>query len=127
MPSFIVKPVSTEDFYVVWSTVVDAPTGYGSRRELTALLAGIEGSPDRFDRADEFGTSMNDPAIASDRQWFGWHDKAFVLHEWPIPDARYAEGIYEVPRENVRALCERYEDGGDPTELLTFTPYEDAS
>src|SRR5436305_5552705 len=101
MPSFIVKPVAGEDFYVVWSTVVDAPTAFGSRQELEPLLRGDEGAPERFDRADQYGTSMRG------RQRFGWHDQEFMLREWPIPNARYDEGIYQVPRKNVRALCER--------------------
>lgn len=126
MPSFIVKPVADEDFYVTWSTIVDAPTGYGSRAELAESLGPQEGAPERFERADEFGTSMMDPALAGDRQWFGWHDKAFMLREWPIPNARHDKGIYEVPRENLRALCERYESEADPTELLIFSPHEDA-
>ena len=118
MPSFIVKPVAGEDFYVVWSTVVDAPTAFGSRQELEPLLRGDEGAPERFDRADQYGTSMRG------RQRFGWHDQEFMLREWPIPNARYDEGIYQVPRKNVRALCERYPDD-DPTDLLVFTPHGD--
>lgn len=124
MPSFIVKPVASDDFYVVWSTVVDAPTGCGSRKELARQLGPTVGSSERFERADEFGTSMQDPQIPRNRQWFGWHDKAFMLREWPIPNARHGEGIYDVPRENVRALCELPDDA-DPTSLLIFTPHED--
>lgn len=124
MPNFIVKPVTAEDFYVAWSTIVDAPTAFGSREELAGLLRGDESKPERFDRADEYGTSMQDPELPRDHQWFGWHDEAFMLREWPIPNARYDEGTYEVPRENVRALCERYPDG-DPTDLLIFHPFED--
>jgi len=123
MPSYIVKPLADEDFYVVWSTVLDAPTTFGSRAELAAGLGHQEDTSERLDRADEYGTSMNDPEIPRDRQWFGWHDKAFMLREWPIPNARHDEGIYEIPRENVRALCEQ-DDGADPTPLLTFTPDE---
>lgn len=128
MPSFIVKPNRDEDFYVLWSTVVDAPTAYGTRDELASLLRDeaaarfAQETAERFERADEFGTSMNDPQLSRDRQWFGWHDKAFALREWPIPDARHDENFYEVPRENVRALCELPE-GADPTNLLIITPY----
>lgn len=123
MPGFIVKPIADEDFYVRWSTIVDAPTAFGSREELAAELGPEHGSPDRFERADEFGTSMCDPEIARDRQWFGWHKMEFMLREWPIPNAR-SEGTYGVPRENVRALCEQDEDD-DPTDLLIFHPHED--
>lgn len=125
MPSFIVKPRAGEDFYVVWSTVVDAPTMFGTRDELISdYPSRSEFASERFDRADEYGTSMCDPDLPRDRQWFGWHDEAFRLENWPIPNARHGEGIYEVRRENVRALCERYPDG-DPTDLLIFTPLED--
>jgi hypothetical protein len=124
MPSFIVKPIADDDFYVEWSTVVDAPTAFGTRVGLAKLLPGDSGSSERFRRADQYGTSMMDPALPRDRQWFGWHDRAFLLMEWEIPNRR-SDGAYEVARENVRALCERYEAGGDPTDLLTFTPHED--
>lgn len=123
MPSFIVKPVADEDFYVVWSTIVDAPTAFGTLGELAAELGPKKGAPERFLRADEFGTSMQDPQIPRDRQWFGWHDKAFQLMEWPWPGRRH-DGIYQVPRENVRALCEQNEDE-DPSPLLIFTQFDD--
>ena len=122
MPSFIVKPIATDDFYVVWSTVVDAPTGWGSKSELMQQLGSDEGAPERFQRADERGTSMKDPTLPLDRQWFGWHEDAFMLREWAIPNARHGEGIYSIPRANLRALCE---GAGDPTSLLIFTPHED--
>lgn len=122
MPSFIVKPKADEDFYVVWSTVVDAPTAWGDRSELERDLGSVESSPERFDRADATGTSMNDPEIRNGRQWFGWHDKEFMLMEWDIPNRQ--KGVYQVPRENVRALCEAYDTDIDITPLLTFEPWE---
>lgn len=120
MPGFIVKPVAEEDFYVRWSTVVDAPTDYGTRQELEDSLGEKEGAPERFTRADELGSSMCDPALPRDQQWFGWHERSFILMEWEIPDRRH-DGHYEIPRENIRALCEQPEDT-DPTRLLIFIP-----
>ena len=113
MPTFIVKPKRDEDFYVLWSTVVDAPTGYGMRAE---LIGPFGGPAERFDRADEYGTSMQDPDLPRDRQWFGWHDESFLLMNCG-PDAP-ANGVWRVPRANVRDLCERLGRDADVTDLL---------
>ena len=121
MPAFIVKPQSHEDFYVEWSTVVDAPLRWGSRQECAE--AGVP--EERLARADAKGTSMRDPVLPPDRQWFGWHDHDFIVMELDIPDR--APGSYSVPRGNVRALCERIERDEDPTDLLTFEPWDDES
>ena len=58
MPTYIIKPSRDEDFYVWWSTVVDAPIGWGPR---DYVPLDNEGSPERFARADERGTSANWP------------------------------------------------------------------
>jgi hypothetical protein len=38
MPSFPIKPRPDKDFYVLWSTVVDDVVGYGTRKEVEALI-----------------------------------------------------------------------------------------
>ena len=63
MRSFIVKPAADDDLYVVWSTIVGAPTACGSREELAKQLGPDEGAPERFNRADEYGTSMRNPTL----------------------------------------------------------------
>lgn len=38
LPSFPIKPRGDEDFYVLWSTVVDAAVGYGTRAEVAEMM-----------------------------------------------------------------------------------------
>lgn len=121
MPSFIVKPKPDEDWYCVWSTIVDCP-GHGGTREEILRNVYAKATPERLDRADEYGTSMCDPELPRDRQWFGWHDEAFFIRE-VVPWSE--DGIYEVPRVNIRALCERLSKSEDVTDLLTFHPHEE--
>lgn len=51
---------------------------------------------------------------------------------WPTDEeyeTHHGDGIYSLPRENVRALCDLWEregDDGDPTDLLIFKSYEDS-
>lgn len=120
MPTFIVKPKADEDFYVAWSTIVDAPTTYGTREEISRDPH-ARASAERLARADEYGTSMMCPALPRDEQWFGWHDDSFLVGEVSIPNRREG-GAYYVSRCNIRALCEREAAGEDPTDLLTFEP-----
>jgi hypothetical protein len=81
MPSFIVKPERGIDFYVLWSTVVDAPIAWGSRQELSEAGDGFRGDKtyahDRFERADHNGTSMQDGS------WFGWDDETIIVMNMP--------------------------------------------
>lgn len=76
MPTYIIKPSRDEDFYVWWSTVVDAPIGWGPR---DYVPLGSEGRPERFARADERGTSANWPDWPVEEMPFGWNDS-----EWSI-------------------------------------------
>jgi hypothetical protein len=68
MPSYIVKPSRDEDFYVVWSTVVDHHTFAGTRAEVKEELEyRFEHAEDeRFERADSTGTSAC---------WEDWEDE----------------------------------------------------
>jgi hypothetical protein len=127
MPTFIVKPDRDEDFYVAWSTVVDSPTAFGSRANITRI-GHAHATPERLARADEYGTSMCDPDLPRDRQWFGWRDDEFIVMEVEIADRRQG-GAYFVPRANVRALCVRMgeDELADVSDLLVFHPDEDDS
>jgi hypothetical protein len=90
MPSYIIKPDRAEDFYVVWSTIVEAPLAFGPREYLQEL--GEEGSlrdmhyPDRWARADKAGTSER-----SGRNG-GWDDAGFIYQQqgW-LPRAKLKE------------------------------------
>lgn len=108
MPSFVVKPNRDEDFYVYWSTVVDAPTAFGSRAE---MLQHHEITPDRMRRADLNGTS------AHDVRDYGWDDRAFLVCNIDFAERRN-DHSYSVPRKKVRELCERLHAGKDVGDLL---------
>lgn len=124
MPSFLVKATPDADWYCLWSTVVDAPTYWGTRAELirehcdpAAVVA------ERFDRADKNGTSAMIPGTSDDEQWFGWNDSPFILSE-AGPEYRDG-GCWMLPRANLRAFCEALTATEDTTSLCVWEPYED--
>ena len=126
MPSYIVKASPDEDFYVVWSTVVDAPTGWGTRAALEHWRPGPDTAPERFDRADDNGTSAAWTDWPKEDQPYAWGDSdGFGLGEvGPERDG----GSYTLPRANLRAFCERLETderGAETADLLTFEPWDD--
>ena len=122
MPSFVVKVAPDADAYVVWSTIVAAPTAWGTRDEIAAYL--LDDSPlkaeyahpsitERFDRADATGTSAYDPRN------YGWDDDGFIFAQrgW-LPRARLAEFLasFDPDAETFdETLLEPFEDevGGD--------------
>jgi hypothetical protein len=84
MPSYIVKADPNEDFYVEWSTVVDAPIRWGTAAEVTARR-------DRIARADATGTSSFDG-------FYNWEQASFLV-------ANLGDGdFYRLPRRNLRAF-----------------------
>lgn len=94
---FIVKPERDADFYVIWSNIVEAPLGTGSRADLKA-----EGFPeDRIERADITGTSMMRDLMSS---YWGvldgeWEDSCFIAEQ---------RGV--LPRSRLREFAEAYMD-----------------
>lgn len=92
MPSYIVKPDRVRDFYVLWSTIVDAPTAFGTRAELTAEADLGPQAAERFARADEFGSSCR---VGETAPWYGWDYKAIIYNQ---------QGILR--RHRLRAVCE---------------------
>lgn len=76
MPSYVVKPVKDEDFYVLWSSVVDAPVAFGPRSFMLDHLTRQPGNrhdpATRLDRADDTGTSVVDAEV------YGWDDDIFI-------------------------------------------------
>jgi hypothetical protein len=122
MPSFIVKAKPDEDFYVYWSTIVDCPVAWGTRAELSGHLSPDEAKDERWERADKNGTSAKLPDVPDSEQWFGWNDLEFGIRECiPYRDG----GWYDLPRHNLRELCERLDAEQDAIDLLVFTPDED--
>lgn len=102
MPRYIVKTNKDEDFYVVWSEIVDSPLYWGTRDQLVAQYDLAD--PERFERADKAGTSSFNPAFG------GWDDSGFIY-----------EQIGWLPRHNLKALCLWLEDHGEdinPDHLL---------
>ena len=114
MPTFIVKADPDDDFYVHWSTVVDAPTKWGPRDSSEPA--------ERWERADQNGTSAAWPELPDDEQPFGWNDDEFMVMEIEP----YAPGghYWTLPRKNLRAFCERIEQGVDPSDLMIANPFE---
>lgn len=100
MPSFLLKPDAAIDFYVYWSTIVDAPTRWGQRSEMEAEDIERELTSDRFDRADEFGTS------AHNHRHYGWGDKWIFEQKGIVSHAVLAD------------LCGRIEAGQPADDLL---------
>jgi hypothetical protein len=56
MSRYIIKPVRDRDFYINWSSITGRTVGYGTRAELEAEDSEVF-SAERFERADEKGTS----------------------------------------------------------------------
>src|SRR5262245_22785603 len=91
MGDFLVKASRTEELYLVWSTVVDAPTWifdgrnhvlkhlrdeYKRRKACPDCGRGILEEPEaKLRRVDETGTSGRDV------RWYGWDDTAFIVME----------------------------------------------
>lgn len=118
MPSFIIKPKRDEDFYVEWSTVVDAPTFWGDReamsnRFISRPQAGDDGK--RMERADAKGSSC-----AGDiADWYTFDDRTFIWAQMGILD-----------RDDLKPACDLMDaghqyDGPEIAKLLT--PFEDDS
>ena len=120
MPTYIIKPSRDEDFYVWWSTVVDAPIGWGPR---DYVPLDNEGSPERFARADERGTSANWPDWPVEKMPFGWN-----VSEWRITNQddleETGEGWWLLPRKNLREFCRRRDAGEQIADLVKWEAYE---
>ncbi|WP_105567145.1 hypothetical protein [Microbacterium halophytorum] len=107
MPRFIIKPKPDEEFYVTYSTIVDAPVVWGTREEI--WREDPDASRHRLDRADDAGTS----AVWGCPPYLGWGTGEITVVEGfdlaDIPgDAAYAL----VARGDLRALCESYGEDG---------------
>lgn len=113
MPSLIVKPDRSLDYYIVWSSVVDGATAAGTRAHLQSVLS--RGTPffadERFDRADEYGSSARPDGEMAGELW--WDDKGVIVSNDPG-----RPGQWWLPRDKMLA----YVRDGDTSVLA---PLED--
>lgn len=100
----IIKPTRDEDFYVVYSSVVDAPIRWGTRAELESTYE--HAAPDRFGRADEHGSSSREG-------WDGWDEQAITVREGFRPGA-YPPNAWcaTIARVDLRRFCESVDSDG---------------
>ncbi|KMV17532.1 hypothetical protein ACT17_14635 [Mycolicibacterium conceptionense] len=100
----IIKPKRDEDFYVVYSSIVDSFICWGTRAELEAEYE--HAAPDRFARADSTGSSC---AWITPPE-FGWHeDEVHVREGVELPDGAHAQ---RVPRDRIAEFCATVGDDG---------------
>jgi hypothetical protein len=128
MPTIVMKEAPDVDFYIGWSSVVEAPV-WGGDRESTLTLLRQESDPylrddaphhpeRRLERADETGTSAMWVTTA------GMRDKYPEEGSWEDASTIYMQrGL--VSRANMFVLTRRIleDDDADVTDLLT--PFED--
>lgn len=116
----IIKPTQYDDFYVVYSSVADAPIRWGTRADLEAAYA--YGRPDKFDRADETGTS-------SLRGWYGWTEQTLIVREGFRPGTFPANAWAAiVPIAQLRQFCESIDEQGywnPPAGMITWDVVDD--
>ena len=113
MPRVIIKPDANDNFYVEWSTVVDAPTAWGAREDMERELQediGQSRTSERLARCDEFGTS----ALYGSPREFGFEDDTFIYQQ---------QGILR--RHNLKAVCERLDEDQHAEMSDLLEPFED--
>jgi hypothetical protein len=100
MPSIIIKVDPEEDLYACYSTITEGFTAWGPERELTEILQEwqVPCSIDRFERADETGTS----ARYGDGRW---EDEGFLVRWNPLED-KEMDQAYWLPREVLKQWLE---------------------
>lgn len=118
MPSYILKTARDSDEYVWWSDIVEAPLAIGTRNHITNAMVRTgrkaeEWACDRFERADETGTSALWPS--ADDPAYGWDDGTLIAEQ---------RGIL---RRELLAEYTRRRLAGDPTVFGLLEPFEDAA
>lgn len=126
MGSIIMKEAPDVDFYVEWSSVVEAPTFAGTRAEMLAHISrGVdewlrEDAPHhperRMERVDQAGTSSLWVTTAGMRDQYpeegSWEDNGEIYQQ---------QGF--CPRSRLFELTRRVMRGEDPSDLLE--PFDD--
>lgn len=110
MGDFVVKAAPDSDLFLIWSTVVDAPTCVGTGDQIAAHLwtqwrrqhpdcipKPGKGPAARMARAHTAGTSAVEPEGA-----YGWSDEEFIVMEAAPHDGWF----YVLPRANLVAYAE---------------------
>jgi hypothetical protein len=115
MPSYIVQPVQGEDFYVVWSEVVDGPTFAGTADELHAHMR--DRALQQFER-DHARSLVRAQAVSC---------SAYIGATWDDDTEFVYEGTGWVKRSQLRALVESLDAQGAATDatLTLIRPFED--
>lgn len=119
MPRFIMKDRPDADWYVMWSTIVDAPVFAGTRAEFWTEFGAEGAACERFERADATGTSLIDGEVG------GWDDESILVAN--LPEGGPDEG--NIARRDLRAFVEAIA-GGRNAEALAFVqafPDEDVT
>lgn len=128
MPGFIFKEAPDVDYYVMWSSVVDAPTMTGNR---AVMLAYLEQSSDpylrddaphhpknRLARVDATGTSSMWVENAGLRDKFpedgAWDDDTYIYKQ---------EGV--LTRAGMFELCHRTDDDTEADVSDLLKPFDD--
>lgn len=134
MPTIVMKESPESDYYIGWSSVVDAPVFGGNRAEVLEYLTRStdpylrEDAPHhplrRLERADETGTTSlwvttanaESPAFAAHGhvEQGCWEDESAIYHQ---------EGV--VSRANMFVLARRIFVDGDADVSDLLTPFED--
>lgn len=113
MPTVILKASDNlDDFYVLWSTVVDAPIAWGDREFLKkSIPQGMD--DDRFDRADRTGTSC----FLGTGEWdeiltihnLGSSDQAWTLErDWLLPFITALDEIEDGDKDGEEEILQKY-------------------
>jgi hypothetical protein len=114
MGTIVVKPERDVDFYVGWSSIVEAPVWWGPAAEVIEYMRddARRGPSDpveqRLARADETGTS------AHDRRDGGWDDEGFIYEQ---------RGFMR--REHLTEMCRLLEAKNEPAVWDLLEPFED--
>lgn len=120
MPSYVLKVARESDQYVYWSTVVEAPTAWGTRADVLAMLRD-ESDPwlrhdaphhpdQRMARADQFGTSCND--LGDGLRFYDWDEDTLIYQQ-----------LGTLRRSDLWELCSRLDREESVLDLLA--PFED--
>lgn len=114
MGTYLIKPDPDVDWYAYWSSVVDSPLAWGSKASLAARPdIGPELNPDRFERADETGTSLRHA-----RSSWARHPTIIVYESAP-------ESPGTLRLADLRAFCEHLEAGRNTEAQALLTPFDD--
>lgn len=103
----IIKPKTDEDFYVIYSSVVDSPVIWGTGAELLAdRWAKVDA--ERLARTDATGSS----ALWCDPPEHGWQDETVMVREGIEDPMRPPDAFWgTVRRDDLRSFCESARHG----------------